>query len=225
MGKSSLAFSIAVRLGFNREPCGILSIEMDKEQFADKTLSAEADINSMIFYARNSINKAGYNKLSDAASALADLPIYVDDSECNIEDVERKCRKLKKLGCKIIMIDQLNQIRFDKGLAPYIGISKNCAALKRLTKELRIPIVLLCQLNRNLEGRGDKRPTKADLAETGRLEQDADMILFLYREGYYNKNLDEGTTEINLAKNRQGETGTEFQVLFNKKRGMFQMGA
>ncbi len=224
MGKSSMAFSIAVHLGFQGDMSGILSIEMDKEQFADKTLSVKADINSMVFYARDSINSYGYQRLTDAAAILSDLPIYIDDSECNIEDVKRKCRKLKKLGCKIIIIDQLNQISYDKGLTPYIGISKNCSALKMLTKELRMPILLLCQLNRNLETRSNKRPIKADLAETGRLEQDADMILFLHREGYYDKKVDESITEINLSKNRQGETGVERQVLFNKKRGMFQMG-
>jgi replicative DNA helicase len=223
MGKSSLAFSIAVRQGFQDNPCGILSIEMDKEQFADKTLSVEADINSMIFYARKSLSREGYEKLNNAASLLSGLPIYIDDSECNIEDVKRKCRKLKKLGCKLIIIDQLNQIAYDKGLTPYVGISKNCSALKQFTKELRIPILLLCQLNRNLEIRSDKRPIKADLAETGRLEQDADIILFLYRAGYYDRKIDESITEIILSKNRQGETGVEHQVRFNKKRGMFQL--
>jgi len=224
MGKSSLAFSIAVRQGFQENPCGILSIEMDKEQFADKTLSVEADINSMIFYARKSLSREGYEKLNNAASMLSGLPIYIDDSECNIDDVKRKCRKLKKLGCKLIIIDQLNQISYDKGLLPYVGISKNCSALKQFTKELRIPILLLCQLNRNLENRSDKRPIKADLAETGRLEQDADIILFLHREGYYDKKVDESITEIILSKNRQGETGVEHQVRFNKKRGMFSLG-
>ena len=125
------------------------------------------------------------------------------------------------MGKKIIIIDQLNQIGYDKKLTPYIGLSQNCSAIKQLTKELRMPILLLCQLNRNLEMRGDKRPTTADLAETGRLEQDADMILFIYRDGYYNKKIDESITEINLAKNRQGKTGIEYQITFNKKRGMF----
>ena len=156
---------------------------------------------------------------------MSDLPIIVNDSSANIDDVKRRCRKFKKMGCKIIIIDQLNQISYEKGTLPYIGISKNCSELKQLTKELRLPILLLCQLNRSLESRDNKRPTKADLAETGRLEQDADMIMFLFREGYYKKNkrdfIDPSITEIELAKNRQGETAVEYQVVFNKKRGMF----
>jgi len=223
MGKSSLAFSIAVRLGFHGTKCGLLPIEMDKEQFADKALSAEADINSMIFYARDSLNKRSWEILASNAGLLADLPILVDDSGCNMEDIKRKCRKLKKEGCEIIIIDQLNQISYEKGLTPYIGISKNCTEIKQLTKELRMPILLLCQLNRGLEIRGNKRPIKSDLAETGRLEQDADIILFLYRDGYYDDKVDASQTEIILSKNRQGEVGVERQVLFNKKRGMFTL--
>lgn len=223
MGKTSLALSIARHLGYQNIMSGILSIEMDKEQLADKTLSIESDINSMIFYARQSLDSNGFNRLNNAAQNLSSLPILIDDSGCNLEDVKRKCRKLKKLGCKIIMIDQLSQISYEKGLTPYLGISKNCTALKQFTKELRIPILLLCQLNRNVESRTDKRPNKGDLAETGRLEQDADMILFLYRDGYYNQETDSSVTEIILAKNRQGETGIEHQVLFNKKRGMFKL--
>jgi len=223
MGKSSLAWSMALHLGFRREKTGFLSIEMDKEQYADRAISVEANINSMGFYVSGFLNTDKIRGIGDAARNLAPLPILIDDSECNIEDVKRKCRKLKKAGCKMIFIDQLSQISYEKGLKPYIGISKNCTAIKQLTKELRVPIFLLCQLNRELEKRADKRPTFADLAETGKLEQDADIILFLYREGVYNENVDASQTEIILAKNRQGEKGVERQVLFNKKRGMFHM--
>ena len=223
MGKTSLALSIAVSLGYQEKETGFLSIEMDKEQFADKMLSAESNVNSMIFYARQSINRDGMRAIDNAAQSLATLPIHIDDSECGLEDVKRKCRKLKKIGCEIIFIDQLSQISYERGLKAYHGISKNCTEIKQLTKELRIPIVLLCQLNRNVESRDNKRPNLGDLAETGRLEQDADMILFLYRDGYYDENVDESCTEIILAKNRQGDKGTENGVLFKKNRGMFQL--
>jgi len=223
MGKSSLAFSIAVRLGYQEEAVGVLPIEMDKEQFTEKVLSAGSNINSMIFHARKSISTDGFKQLYDAAELLSTLPIHVDDSGCNLEDVKRKCRKFKKMGKKLIIIDQLNTISIERGIKTYDGISRNCSELKQLTKELRTPILLLCQLNRDLEKRNNKRPLLSDLAETGRLEQDADMVLFLYRDGKYNKETDESVTEIDLAKNRQGKTGVERQVLFIKKRGMFQL--
>ena len=229
MGKTSLALSIAVNLGYQGITSGILSIEMDKEQFADKMISAESRVNSMAFYAKDSLSSKSLVDIDIAAQSLATLPIYIDDSECNLEDVKRKGRKLKKLGAKILFIDQLNQIETEKGLKPFLGISKNCSEIKRLTKELRIPIVLLCQLNRELEKRNDKRPLMSDLAETGRLEQDADMILFLFREGYYKKYpketgyVDPSVTEIELAKNRQGAKDIERQVLFNTRSGMFNL--
>lgn len=223
MGKTSLALSIAKHLGYQEKKSGILSIEMDKEQYGDKLLSVESNVNSMGFYARNFLSDNSIRDLNFAAHSISSLPIYIDDSECNLEDVKRKSRKFKKMGCEIIFIDQLSQISIEKGLVPYVGISKNCTAIKQLTKELRIPIVLLCQLNRNLENRADKRPTMSDLAETGKLEQDADIILFLYREGVYDEKIDKSRTEIIMPKNRQGEKGVEKQVLFIPRLGMFQL--
>jgi replicative DNA helicase len=223
MGKTSLALSIAMHLGYQQEPVGILSIEMDKEQYADKMLSAEADINSMRFYSQNALHQQENSDLNMAAENISSLPITINDSESNLEDIKRRCRKFKKMGKKLIIIDQLSQIEFEKGTTPYIGYSKNCTAIKQLTKELRIPILLLCQLNRNVETRGDKRPTKSDLAETGRLEQDADLILFVHREGMYDRNVCKSQTQIILDKNRQGATGIENSVIFKTRRGMFQM--
>jgi len=230
MGKTSLAWSMAIHLGYQGKKSGVLSIEMDKEQYADKAISGESGVNSMGFYIKDFLGNQSVNKINDAARNLSVLPILIDDSECGIEDVKRKCRKFKKAKCEIIFIDQLSQVSYERGLNPYVGISKNCNAIKQLTKELRIPIVLLCQLSRKVEDRaGDNRPIISDLAETGKLEQDADMILFLFREGHYKKDpikidfVDPSVTEIELAKNRQGEKGVEKQVVFIKKSGMFQM--
>jgi replicative DNA helicase len=227
MGKSSLALSIALRLGYRGIEVGVMPIEMDNEQFAEKMLSVDADVNGMSFYIKNKINRAGFEKLSDSAACLADLPITMIDSGGDIEDIRRRCRKFKKMGKKLIIIDQLNQIYLEKGLKPIEGISKNCTAIKQISKEINIPILLLCQLSRKVEDRpGDNRPILSDLAETGKLEQDADMVLFLFREGYYKKKkgfdyVDPSITEIDLAKNRQGMKGIEYQVVFNEKRGMF----
>lgn len=224
MGKTALAFSIAVHIGHRGHSTGILSIEMDKEQFADRTLSGESDVNGMGFYVPGRLDKTKMAKINMAAQDLSVLPITVNDSTANLEDIRRRCKKFKKMGKELIIIDQLSQIEHEKGLKPYEAISKNCTAIKQLTRELKIPIILLCQLSRKVEDRaGDNRPIMSDLAETGKLEQDADMVLFLFREGYYNKSVHPGNTEINLAKNRQGSVGLEQRVLFRANRSTFTM--
>jgi replicative DNA helicase len=130
---------------------------------------------------------------------------------------------MKKMGCELIFIDQLSKIRGLPGQSKFEQYSDNCSSIALIKKELRIPIVLLCQLNRNVEQRSDKRPELADLKQTGMIEEDADMVLLIYRPGYYNQDVDQSITDIILAKNRQGAKGVEQQVLFNAKRMMFEL--
>lgn len=224
MGKTGLMLSISKHLGYQGVKNGILSIEMDRGEISDRYLSDEADINALKFYAKNQFDKKGLSHLETFASQLSGLPIIVDDSKCNIEDVKRKCRKMKNEGCEVIFIDQLSKISYASKLSEFQGYSRNCAELALLKKELRIPIVLLCQIGRKVEDRGDKRPMLSDLKQTGQIEEDADMIFFLYRDGYYNDKTDQSCTEIRIAKNRNGALGTEHNVLFNQKRAMFSMG-
>jgi replicative DNA helicase len=230
MGKTALMLSVAKFLGYQEVKSTIISIEMDKEALTDRFLSEEANINSLCFYARNSISDKNIERLEDAASNLSYLPINIDDSGCKIQDIERKCRKAKKMGSEIIFIDQLSKISFPANLTDFQGYTKNCNRIAGLKKELRIPIVLLCQLNRNVEDRNNKRPKLSDLKQTGAIEEDADMIFFIYRPGYYEQlenpasKPDQSRSEIILAKNRNGALGVEEQVVFNAKRGMFQLG-
>ena len=151
------------------------------------------------------------------------MPIYIDDSECMIQDVELKCRKMKKMGCEVIFIDQLSKIQGRSNQSKYETYTDHCSAIALLKKDLRIPIFLLCQVNRDVEQRADRKPTLADLKQTGMLEEDADIVLFMYRPGYYEDKIDPSRTEILLAKNRQGATSVEYRVLFNKRRGMFNL--
>jgi replicative DNA helicase len=223
MGKTALALSIARHLAKQQIKVGFLSIEMDKESLSDRLLSIESDVNALCFYAKESLSKQSKQTIDDAANYLSTLPIYIDDADCKIQDVERKCRKLKKLGCEIIFIDQLSKIKGDSKKSKFEIYTDNCAAIALLKKELRMPIGLLCQLNRNVEARSDKIPEMSDLKQTGMLEEDADLIFFIFRPGYYDKKKDEAQTQIILAKNRQGAKGVEEKVLFNKKRGMFSL--
>lgn len=223
MGKTALALSIARKLAYQGVKVGFLSIEMDKEALSDRLLSIEADINSLLFYARNSLDAQAIRNITNAAENLSTLPIYVDDADCKIQDVERKCRKFKKMGCEVIFIDQLSKIRGKAGQSKFETYTDNCSTIAILKKELRLPIFLLCQLNRNVEQREDKRPTPADLKQTGMLEEDADMIFLIYRPGYYKESIDQSVTEIILAMNRSGGTGIETGVSFKAKRGMFEL--
>lgn len=223
MGKTALALSMARYLANRSVKVGFLSIEMDKESLSDRLLSIESDINAMCFYAKETLNQADFSKLSMAASNLSCIPIYVDDSDCKIQDVERKCRKFKKMGCEVVFIDQLSKIRGIPGQKKFETYTDNCSSIALLKKELRIPIFLLCQLNRAVELTADKKPTLSHLKQTGMLEEDADMVFLLYRPGYYFEDQDASRTEIILAKNRQGALGIEQQVLFKQNRGMFEL--
>ncbi len=229
MGKTALMLSVSKFLGYQGIKNTIISIEMDKEALVDRFLSEESDINSLCFSTKGSLSTRSMQKLEESAGGLSHLPIYIDDSGCKIQDIERKCRKAKKMGSQIIFIDQLSKISFSAKTDEYMGYTRNCNKIAALKKELRIPIVLLCQLNRNLENRLNKRPVLADLKQTGAIEEDADMVFFIFRPGYYDKlsnpggTYDQSATEIILAKNRNGATGVERQVPFKAKRGMFQL--
>jgi replicative DNA helicase len=223
MGKTALMLSISKHLANQEIKNGILSIEMDREEISDRFLSVEADLNSLKFYVKGQFDDKGIERLAMFASDLSGLPIIVDDSKCDIEDVKRKCRKMKNEGCKIIFIDQLSKISYPSKLSEFQGYSRNCAEIAILKKELRIPIVLLCQIGRKVEERRDKRPMLSDLKQTGQIEEDADMVFFIYRKNYYDKDVDASRTEIALAKNRNGALGIEHQVTFNPKRAMFHL--
>ena len=225
MGKTAFALSLALYLAKRSVKVGFLSLEMDKESLFDRLLSILSNINSLKFYRKNALTGEDFQALNKAAGILSELPIFIDDGQCDIHGIGRKCRKLKKMGCEIIFIDQLSKI---KNLGPanrtkFEIYSDHCSAIAMLKKELRTPIFLLSQVNRELEKRHDKRPTLSDLKLTGSLEEDADLVFFLFRPGYYDKTISLSRTEIILAKNRQGATGVEYQLTFNFKRGMFEL--
>jgi replicative DNA helicase len=224
MGKTALALSMARFLARQSVKVGFLSIEMDREEISDRILSAESDTNSLCFYEPGMLTKTRVGELYEVANIVSELPIVVDDSECTIADVERKCRKMKQMGCQVIFIDQLSKIRGKNGASKFDTYSDHCSAIALLKKELRIPIVLLCQLNREVEQRNDKTPQLSDLKQTGMLEEDADIVMMLYRPGYYNEQMSQEVTEIHIPKNRQGAVGVEKQVSFNPKRVCFNLG-
>ena len=213
MGKTALALNIAQNASIQTGmPIGIFSLEMSKEQLSLRMLSSEARVNS-------SHMRGGYLSESDlarinrAAGALYDLSIYIDDSPAiSALEIRAKARRMMmEKGLGLIIVDYLQLMRGRASAERRdLEISEISRSLKALAKEINVPVVALSQLNRKVEDRSNKRPVLSDLRESGAIEQDADVIMFIYRDEVYNKKEGEPdrTAEINVAKQRNGPTGT-----------------
>lgn len=213
MGKTALALNIARNAAIDGNvPVAVFSLEMSKESLSERLLCAEARVDSGRLRG-GFLNPEDWNRITEAASILSEAPIYIDDSpDISATSIRTKSRRLKMdkdLG--LIIIDYLQLM---KGRASSerrdLEISEISRALKLLAKEINVPVVALSQLNRKLEERSDKRPQLSDLRESGALEQDADVVAFIYRDEVYNKdenNPNRGTAEVIIAKQRNGPTG------------------
>ena len=231
MGKTAFAVTIMRNLARRNIQSGFLSIEMGRDEILNRWLAMESGVNSMKFNQYQALTQSDTETLQLVSGQMYEWPIQIDDTgSIWIEDVERKCRKMKRDGAQIIFVDQLSKIRGRTG-DQFRDYTENCNRIADLKKELEMPIVLLAQLNRELEKRNDKRPTLSDLKNTGALEEDADIILFLFRPEYYiNPKTDElrlekeqlrDAAEISIAKNRSGATFLDKTVRFDHGRGMF----
>ena len=214
MGKTAFALNLARNVAVEeRVPVAVFSLEMSKDQLSMRLLTSESRIDSNRLKT-GFISPEDWQNATDAAGILNEVPIFIDDTP-NISSLEirAKCRRLKmEKGLGLVIIDYLQLMkapfRSDRRDLEIAEISRN---LKALAKELEIPVIALSQLNRMLEQRAEKRPLMSDLRESGALEQDADIIAFIYRDEVYNKeenNPNKGKAEIIIAKNRNGSTGT-----------------
>jgi len=213
MGKTAFALNIAKNAAVDDNiPVAIFSLEMSKEQLSFRMLSSEARIDSSRLR-RGFISQEDWLKITDAAGFLSQAPIFIDDSpNITVLEIRAKSRRLKmesNIGLLIIDYLQLMKSRASAERRD-LEISEISRSLKALAKELDIPVLALSQLNRKLEERSDKRPQLADLRESGALEQDADVVAFIYRDELYNKaenNPNKGKAELIIAKQRNGPTG------------------
>ena len=220
MGKTALMRSISINMA-KQDYCNlVISLEMSKEQLYDTIISSESGINSVKF--RNGyFSKEDWSKKADAAGKIYELNSFVIDKDCfTLSDICRISRRLKKKeDIKAIFIDYLQLIEGDQTKTKNYEIGETTRRLKILAKELSLPIILLSQLNRECEKRNDKRPILADLRDSGSIEQDSDIVMFLYRhEQYIYKKYHrdgsktdemlkwEGRAELNIAKQRLGPT-------------------
>jgi len=213
MGKTALAINMAqnaaIEMGI---PIALFSLEMSKEQLAIRMLSSEARVDSQRLR-KGFLGETDWPKLTTAAGRLSDASIYIDDTPAiSVLEMKAKSRRLKaEKGLGLIVLDYLQLMRGrNTSLPREQEISEISRSLKALAKELDVPVVALSQLNRQVETRTDKRPFMADLRESGAIEQDADVILFIYRDELYNKsedNPEKGLAEIIVGKQRNGPTG------------------
>lgn len=213
MGKTSFALNMAVAAAERREPIAFFSLEMSNNELVQRLICAEARL-SMHDMRRGNIKAHQWEDIARAMGRLNDLPIYLDDTGgMSVTEVRSRCRRLKSTGgLGAVFIDYLQLLRpgvLTKNANRNEELSEICRTLKVTAKDLGVPIVALAQLNRGVESRNDKRPMLADLRDSGSLEQEADMVAFLYREGYYNKESSEpDVTEFIISKHRNGPTGT-----------------
>lgn len=213
MGKSAFAINIATHAAVNNNvPVVIFNLEMSKEQVANRILCGEAMVDSNKIRT-GKIDDNEWIKLANASGRLAEAPIYIDDTPgISIMEIRARCRKLKlekDIGLVVIDYLQLVQGSGKKNNSREQEISEISRSLKILAKELDIPVIALSQLSRGAEKRDDKRPMLSDLRESGAIEQDADIVMFLYRDDYYNEDSEKkNIAEVILAKHRGGSTGT-----------------
>ena len=213
MGKTSFALNILLHAGkFSGKTVVFFSLEMSREQLAMRLISNEAFVDNKKLVT-GKLGDEDWDKIALASAALGRSKILIDDNpSLSVADMNAKCRRVDNLG--LVVIDYLQLMQSAGGKQRYSGenrqqvVSDISRALKIMAKELNVPVVCLSQLSRGPESRTDKRPMLSDLRESGAIEQDADIVLFLYRDDYYNEDSERhNLAECIIAKNRHGETG------------------
>lgn len=209
MGKTSFALNIGTNVSRHMDKdVAIFSLEMSKEQLVTRMLSSEALVDSNKLRTGR-LSSDDWIRLGSSADTLSRLSMYIDDAAgINVQQMKAKLRRMPNLGLVIIDYLQLmsSTLKTDNKV---VVISEITRQLKIMAKELNVPIITLSQLSRGPESRTDKRPMLSDLRESGSIEQDADIVMFLYRDSYYNSESEQqNITECIIAKNRHGETGT-----------------
>jgi replicative DNA helicase len=212
MGKTAFALGVAQNSAITtKTPVAVFSLEMSKEQLVMRMMCSEARIDSQRMR-RGMLKDQEWSKLAQAAGLLTAAPVYIDDTgSISVLEMRAKARRLQaEKGLGLVVVDYLQLMRGRSGSeGREREISEISRGLKALAKELSVPVMALSQLNRSLEQRQDKRPVLSDLRESGAIEQDADVICFVYRDEYYNPDTeDKGVAEIIIGKQRNGPTDT-----------------
>ncbi len=225
VGKTAFALNIAQNVGVRaKETVAIFSLEMSAAQLVQRMICAEANVDAGRMRT-GFLEEEDWEKLTMAIGSLSEANIYIDDSpSITVSDIRAKCRRLKKeKGLGMIVIDYLQLIhgRNRSGDNRQQEVSEISRTLKSIARELEVPVIALSQLSRGVEQRQDKRPLMSDLRESGSIEQDADIVAFLYRDDYYNQDSEKkNIIEIIIAKQRNGPVGT-VELVFLKNYNKF----
>lgn len=234
MGKTAFALNIVQNIAIRaKTPVAIFSLEMSKEQLVQRMLCSEAEVDTQKIRTGN-MQRKDWDKLAQAMESFTTAPVYIDDkSGCTLTDIRAKCRRLamKEKNLGLIVIDYL-QLMEGSGKEERIQqISAISRGLKTLARELDVPVIALSQLSRAVEQRKDRRPMLSDLRESGAIEQDADIVMFIYRDDYYNREEGEdeapkatgkeGKSDIIIAKQRNGPVGS-FELIFQSNITKFK---
>ncbi|MFH1896574.1 MAG: replicative DNA helicase [bacterium] len=218
IGKTSLALNIAQYAAVaKKQPVGIFSLETSREQLVDRMLAGEADIDGWKI-ATGNLTDNDFKEIGKAMGVLAEAPIFIDDTPgITINEMRTKARRLHiEQGVKLIVIDYI-QLCQGRGLESRVQeVSEISQAIKNIARELKIPVLALSQLSRAIESRGEKKPQLSDLRESGSIEQDADVVMFLYRPDEE----DRGSVNLLISKHRNGPTG-ELSLYFRGERTKF----
>ncbi len=225
MGKTSFCLNVAQYVGIHRKvPVAIFSLEMSKDQLAQRLLCSEARINAERVR-RGYLSEKDWSELANAAGRLAGASIFIDDTPgVSVLELRAKARRLKaEKNLGLVVIDYLQLMRgFGRVENRQQEISEISRSLKAMARELNVPVIAVSQLSRAVEQRSPKRPQLSDLRESGAIEQDADLVLLIYRDEYYNPNTaKKNIAEIILAKQRNGPVGT-IELVFQKDYARFE---
>lgn len=219
IGKTSFALNIAQHAAVTAGvPVGFFSLEMSQEELVDRLLVTQADIDAWKLKTGR-LDERDYDKLSHAMGQLAEAPLFIDDTPgASLSEIRTKARRLQaEHGLKLIIVDYLQLIQVKNYVDNRVQqVSEISQGLKNLARELKVPVLALSQLNRSVESRGIKRPELADLRESGAIEQDADVVMFLYREDQDNLEM----VKLDIKKHRNGPTG-EIDLIFRPDRVRF----
>ena len=212
MGKTAFTLNIAQNVGVRQhKTVAFFSLEMSQEQLVQRLLCQIAHIDSQKLRTGQLNSDEEWTHLTDACDKLYESPIYIDDTPgISVAEMRSKARRLKsEHGLDLIIVDYLQLMQGRNAESRQQEISEISRSLKALARELKVPLIALSQLSRSVESRQDKRPMLSDLRESGALEQDADIVSFLYREDYYDKETEnQHITEVILAKHRNGPVGS-----------------
>ena len=222
MGKTAFSLNLAQNVWMNGKNVAIFSLEMSKEQLTDRMIASAMQIDSWKL-AKWELDDSEFAKIGEAMEKLSDANIYIDDTAgWSLTDLKSKCRRLKiESWLDLVVIDYLQLMSNGNSMNRVQEISEISRWLKSLARELKIPVIALSQLSRAVEQRPDKRPVMSDLRESWAIEQDADMVLMLYREEYYDEFTEKKwVTEVFMRKNRSGPIGT-IELMFNKNSQKF----